>query len=53
MRALLFSAGHGLTRIATDDACLTEPDHFGGGTTVKAEANDPDLLIQTLERGDF
>lgn len=50
---LLLSEGRDLTLIATDDAHFTEPDHFGGWVMVKAEANDPDLLLEALKRGDF
>ena len=50
---LLLSEGRDLTLIATDDAHFTEPDHFGGWVMVKAEANDPDLLLSALKRGDF
>ncbi|WP_138423778.1 PHP domain-containing protein [Maritimibacter alexandrii] len=50
---LLLSEGRDLTIIATDDAHFTEPDHFGGWVMVKAEANDPDLLLAALKRGEF
>ncbi|MZR15022.1 PHP domain-containing protein [Maritimibacter sp. DP07] len=50
---LLLSDGRDLSIIATDDAHFTEPDHFGGWVMVKAEANDPDLLLDALKRGDF
>lgn len=50
---LLLSEGRDLSLIATDDAHFTEPDHFGGWVMVKAEANDPDLLLAALKRGDF
>lgn len=50
---LLLSEGRELTLIATDDAHFTEPDHFGGWVMVKAEANDPELLLEALKRGDF
>lgn len=50
---LLLSEGRELTLIATDDAHFTEPDHFGGWVMVKAEANDPALLLDALKRGDF
>ena len=42
-----------MTLIATDDAHFQAPDHFGGWVMVKAEANDPDLLLAALKRGDF
>lgn len=50
---LLLSEGRDLTLIATDDAHFTEPDHFGGWVMAKAEANDPDLLLAALKRGEF
>ncbi|MBN9887654.1 PHP domain-containing protein [Salipiger abyssi] len=50
---LLLSEGRQLSLIATDDAHFSEPDHFGGWVMVKAEANDPDLLLDALKRGDF
>ena len=50
---LLLSEGRDLSIIATDDAHFTEPDHFGGWVMVKAEANDPELLLEALKRGDF
>jgi hypothetical protein len=50
---LLLSEGRSLTLIATDDAHFTEPDHFGGWVMVKAEANEPELLLAALKRGDF
>jgi len=53
MLDLLLSEGRDLTLVATDDAHFTEPDHFGGWVMVKAEANDPDLLLEALKAGDF
>jgi hypothetical protein len=50
---LLLSEGRDVTLIATDDAHFTDPDHFGGWVMVKAEANDPDLLLEALKAGDF
>lgn len=50
---LLLSEGRDLTVIATDDAHFTEPDYFSGWVMVKAEANEPDLLLDALKRGDF
>lgn len=48
----LLSEGKRLTLCATDDAHFAEPDHFGGWVMVKAEANQPDLLLDALKRGD-
>jgi len=50
---LLLSEGRDLAVIATDDAHFTEPDHFGGWVMVRAEANEPDLLLQALKDGAF
>lgn len=50
---LLLSEGRDLSIIATDDTHFTEPDHFGGWVMVKAEANDSELLLEALKRGDF
>jgi hypothetical protein len=51
--ALLLSKGRDVTIIATDDAHFTEPDYFGGWVMVKAEANDPNLLLDALKQGNF
>ena len=50
---LLLSEGRKLDLVATDDAHFTEPDHFGGWVMVKAEANEPELLVEALKRGEF
>ncbi|MBQ0752444.1 MAG: PHP domain-containing protein [Roseovarius sp.] len=50
---LLLSEGRDLTLIATDDAHFTEPDHFGGWVMVKAQANEPALLLEALKNGAF
>lgn len=50
---LMLARGHRLNAIATDDAHFTEPDHFGGWVMVRATANDPDLLLSALKRGDY
>ncbi|MEM1039185.1 MAG: CehA/McbA family metallohydrolase [Pseudomonadota bacterium] len=50
---LLLSKGRALTLCATDDAHFDEPDHFGGWVMVKAEANEPEALLEALKRGDF
>ena len=47
----LLTEGRHLTLCATDDAHFTEPDHFGGWVMVKAEANDPDALLEALKAG--
>ena len=48
---LLLTEGRKLTLVATDDAHFYEPDHFGGWVMVKAEANDPDQLLDALKAG--
>jgi hypothetical protein len=50
---LLMSEGRDVMLIATDDAHFSVPDAFGGWVMVKAEANDPDLLLEALKLGDF
>jgi len=50
---LLLSEGRDLTLCATDDAHFDEPDHFGGWVMVKAQANEPEALLEALKRGDF
>ena len=50
---LLLSEGRALNAIATDDAHFTEPDHFGGWVMVRAERNDPDLLLEALKNGHY
>ncbi|MEM9063421.1 MAG: CehA/McbA family metallohydrolase [Pseudomonadota bacterium] len=50
---LLLMDGRRLSGCATDDAHFVGPDHFGGWVMVKAEANDPDLLLQALKGGQY
>ncbi|MEM9280109.1 MAG: CehA/McbA family metallohydrolase [Pseudomonadota bacterium] len=50
---LLLSEGRKLNLCATDDAHFHGPDHFGGWVMVKAEANDPDMLLEALKSGHF
>lgn len=50
---LLASEGRRLTLIATDDAHFEDPDAFGGWVMVKAEANDPEALLDGLKAGHF
>jgi hypothetical protein len=49
----LLTEGKRLTAFATDDAHFRHPDHFGGWVQVKAEANDPDLLLAALKSGQY
>ncbi len=53
MLEMLLDEGRRLNLIATDDAHFSEPDHFGGWVMVKADANDPDLLLRALKDGHF
>lgn len=50
---LLLTEGRALSLCATDDAHFTEPDHFGGWVMVRAERNDPDLLLAALKKGAY
>jgi len=50
---LLLTEGRRLTLCATDDAHFHGPDFFGGWVMVKAEANDPDLLLKALKAGNY
>ncbi|MEM7210887.1 MAG: CehA/McbA family metallohydrolase [Pseudomonadota bacterium] len=50
---LLLTDGKRLSGCATDDAHFKGPDHFGGWVMVKAEANDPDLLLEALKVGRY
>tara|TARA_A100001011_G_scaffold124419_1_gene131342 strand:+ start:250 stop:1188 length:939 start_codon:yes stop_codon:yes gene_type:complete len=50
---LLLSEGKKLNLIATDDAHFHYNDHFGGWVHVKAEENDPDLLLKSLISGEY
>jgi hypothetical protein len=50
---LLLTEGRRLALIATDDAHFSEPDHFGGWVMVKADANEPGPLLDSLKAGHF
>lgn len=50
---LLLSEGRRLSGCATDDAHFNGNDAFGGWVMVKAEANDPDQLLQALKDGAY
>jgi predicted metal-dependent phosphoesterase TrpH len=45
--------GRRLHALATDDAHFDSPDAGGGWVMVKAEALEPELLLEALKRGDF
>ena len=51
----MLSAGRRITGIAVDDSHwhVDAPDAFGGWVMVKAEENDPDLLLAALKEGRF
>jgi hypothetical protein len=49
----LLQAGRRLTGFAADDAHFKSDDSFGGWVMVKAEANDPDLLLAALKAGQY
>lgn len=49
----LLSAGRRVTAIATDDAHFSRPDHFHAWVMVKAEQNEPDILLSALKEGAF
>jgi hypothetical protein len=48
----LLNEGNRLSAYAADDAHFRVDDGFRGWVMVKAEANDPDLLVEALKRGD-
>lgn len=51
----MLSSGRHVTGIAVDDSHwrADAPDAFGGWVMVKAEENDPDLLLAALKEGHF
>lgn len=50
---LLMNEGRDLQLIATDDAHFHTPDHFGGWVMARAEANEPEALLQALKDGAY
>jgi predicted metal-dependent phosphoesterase TrpH len=48
----LLNEGHRLTAYAADDAHFRQPDAFAGWMMVKAEANEPEALVEAMKRGD-
>lgn len=51
---LLAAGGHRRTAFAADDAHFgPRPDRFGGWVQVRAEALDPDLLLESLKAGHY
>ncbi|TMJ39861.1 MAG: PHP domain-containing protein [Alphaproteobacteria bacterium] len=49
----LLNEGRRLTAFATDDAHFHHDDHFGGWVHVRAQANDPDSLLDALKKGHY
>lgn len=49
----LLAQGRRLHALATDDAHFLVDDAFGGWVMVKAERNDPELLVQALKAGHY
>ncbi|HUF55867.1 MAG TPA: CehA/McbA family metallohydrolase [Thermohalobaculum sp.] len=49
----LLSEGRRLSGCATDDAHFKGRDHFGGWVMVKAEANEPQALLEALKAGAY
>ncbi|HJZ21395.1 MAG TPA: CehA/McbA family metallohydrolase [Bradyrhizobium sp.] len=49
----LLAAGRRLTGCATDDAHFHCDDAMGGWVMVKAERNEPELLVEALKSGNF
>ncbi len=49
----LLAQGRRLNALATDDAHFLVDDAFGGWVMVKAERNEPDLLVQALKAGHY
>ncbi|GMG83600.1 CehA/McbA family metallohydrolase [Paralimibaculum aggregatum] len=52
---LLLADGRRLSGCASDDAHFRglDPDHFGGWVMVKAEANEPEALLEALKAGAY
>ncbi|MBL8326303.1 MAG: CehA/McbA family metallohydrolase [Rubrivivax sp.] len=49
----LLAEGRRLNALATDDAHFLVDDAFGGWVMVKAERNEPELLVQALKAGHY
>jgi len=49
----VLARGRRLVAYAADDAHFKTPDAGGGWVMVKAEAREPELLLEALKRGDF
>ncbi|MBR0680386.1 phosphotransferase [Roseomonas eburnea] len=53
MADLLLAEGRHINLIAVDDAHFACPDAFGGWLMVKAEANEPEPLLEAIKSGRF
>ncbi|MEF2072495.1 CehA/McbA family metallohydrolase [Consotaella aegiceratis] len=49
----LLNEGYRLSGYAADDAHFKIPDHFGGWMMLKAEANEPDLILDAMKAGRY
>lgn len=49
----LLAQGRRIYALATDDAHFLVDDAFGGWVMVKAESNEPELLVQALKAGHY
>lgn len=49
----MLDKGHKLTTYACDDAHFRSPDFGGGWIELKAEANEPDAILEALKQGQF
>jgi predicted metal-dependent phosphoesterase TrpH len=49
----LLAQGRRIHALATDDAHFLVDDAFGGWVMVKAESNEPELLVQALKAGHY
>jgi hypothetical protein len=49
----MLDKGHRLTTYACDDAHFRSPDFGGGWIELKAEANEPEAILEALKQGQF
>lgn len=49
----MLDKGHHLTTYACDDAHFRSPDFGGGWIELKADANEPDAILEALKQGQF
>ncbi|MEM6489720.1 MAG: CehA/McbA family metallohydrolase [Pseudomonadota bacterium] len=50
---VLLNEGRRITACASDDAHFAGPDQFGGWVMVRAEANEPEALVEALRAGAY